>query len=104
MRQDCLDRLNAGAERTHGGPSTARRNHRPRHALENLMLLMDRKRGAKRTQLGWRILALLCLVGGVRADDAAKPPAAVESITFEQETLPNGLKVIYAPLRQAPVA
>ena len=67
------------------------------------MLLTDRTRGAKRTQSTWHILALLCLVGMVQAQET-KPPAAVEPIAFEQETLPNGLQVIYAPLRQAPVA
>jgi len=46
----------------------------------------------------------------VRADEA-KPAAAVEApkaagvapIAFETQTLDNGLRVIYAPLRQAPV-
>jgi zinc protease len=39
--------------------------------------------------------------------ESAKPQAAStgspEPIQFEQETLPNGLRVIYAPLHQAPV-
>src|SRR5215212_7387789 len=34
---------------------------------------------------------------------AAPAPAMPQPIEFEQETLPNGLKVIYAPLHQAPV-
>src|SRR6188472_3721114 len=40
-----------------------------------------------------------------RAQDAAKSaaPAMPQPIEFEQETLPNGLKVIYAPLHTAPV-
>src|SRR5688572_26698681 len=37
------------------------------------------------------------------APDAARPATAVQPIEFEQETLPNGLRVIYSPLRQAPV-
>src|SRR5918997_527414 len=30
-------------------------------------------------------------------------PVTAQPIKFEEETLPNGLRVIYAPLRQAPV-
>src|SRR5687767_1363873 len=36
-----------------------------------------------------------------RAQDAAA--AAADRINYVQETLPNGLRVIYAPLHQAPV-
>src|SRR4051812_1173409 len=51
------------------------------------------------------ILSLLSLGAPSRAQDAPKPaaPAMPQPIEFEQETLPNGLKVIYAPLHQAPV-
>ena len=34
---------------------------------------------------------------------ATGPAGKVESIQFQEETLPNGLRVIYAPLHQAPV-
>src|SRR3954452_14611888 len=34
---------------------------------------------------------------------AAKLAATIEKVTFEKETLPNGLDVIYAPLKTAPV-
>src|SRR3954452_20816992 len=34
---------------------------------------------------------------------AAKPAATIEKVTFEKESLPNGLRVIYAPMHQAPV-
>ena len=38
-----------------------------------------------------------------KADAATvKPSANIEKITFEKETLPNGLDVIYAPLKTAP--
>src|SRR4051812_20533831 len=54
------------------------------------------------------MVALLIVLGfgvvGVRGQDSAKPQAAKpEPVPFEEETLPNGLKVIYSPLRQAPV-
>lgn len=61
--------------------------------------------------LGW----LLVLVGGgggaLAQEDSAEPQAAEKTqaaaapapIEFEEETLENGLRVIYAPLRQAPV-
>ena len=52
-------------------------------------------------------LALVMVIWGgvVRAwaDEAKPQAAAVEPVQFEEETLPNGLKVIYSPLRQAPV-
>jgi zinc protease len=35
--------------------------------------------------------------------EESKAPAAVAPIEFETETLDNGLRVVYAPLRQAPV-
>jgi len=38
-----------------------------------------------------------------RAGDAAGAPAAVAPVEFQTETLDNGLRVVYAPLRQAPV-
>src|SRR4051812_28740165 len=38
-----------------------------------------------------------------RAEDQRKAPAAVAPIEFQTETLDNGLRVVYAPLRQAPV-
>src|SRR5258706_16042210 len=38
----------------------------------------------------------------VRAEEP-KAPAVVAPIEFETETLDNGLRVVYAPLRQAPV-
>src|SRR5262245_15868200 len=48
------------------------------------------------------ILFVLCLcLTCLRVADAA--PAAVEPVQFEKETLGNGLRVIYAPLHQAPV-
>src|SRR5215212_2834766 len=52
------------------------------------------------------VLALVCLGSASHAQDAPKAsaaPAMPQPIEFEQETLPNGLKVIYAPLHQAPV-
>ncbi len=56
-------------------------------------------------------IALLCcsprFVRPVRAENAAKPASgAQEGVTpveFQQEMLENGLRVIYAPLHQAPV-
>ncbi len=55
------------------------------------------------------LIAMALLVGGASRAfaESAKPQAASagspEPIQFEQETLPNGLRVIYAPLHQAPV-
>jgi zinc protease len=51
------------------------------------------------------LAACLCLVAVNRGHaQSAKPQAAtVEPIKFSEESLPNGLRVIYAPLHQAPV-
>jgi zinc protease len=49
----------------------------------------------------------LCPIGPARADTApATQPSSVpdvQKIDFTEETLPNGLRVIYAPMHQAPV-
>jgi zinc protease len=57
---------------------------------------------------GW--VAIVMMVGMLvmgasraKAESAKSQPASPEPIQFEQETLPNGLRVIYAPLHQAPV-
>src|SRR4051812_22844454 len=42
------------------------------------------------------VVAILLLI-------VAKSPAAPQTIEFTDETLPNGMRVIYAPLHQAPV-
>src|SRR5437763_16809542 len=50
------------------------------------------------------IVALFGWAAQTANAEGAKPQAASpEPIQFEQETLPNGLRVIYAPLHQAPV-
>src|SRR4051794_38373942 len=56
------------------------------------------------TRATWRglVLSLLALSFATRLQPALAA-SSPEPIQFEQETLPNGLQVIYAPLRQAPV-
>jgi zinc protease len=52
------------------------------------------------------LLVLLGLTVALRAADNLTPGAALSggnNIEFTQDTLPNGLRVIYAPLHQAPV-
>jgi zinc protease len=51
------------------------------------------------------LIALFALLLVVNAAPlrAAAAPAMPQPIEFEEETLPNGLRVIYAPLHQAPV-
>src|SRR5881275_3254342 len=55
------------------------------------------------------LAALLILLGLAATSRAADKPSAAaalsgsNTIEFTQETLPNGLRVIYAPLHQAPV-
>ena len=49
-----------------------------------------------------RLLAAMALFCGLAASSAARG-AAAEKIEFTEETLDNGLHVIYAPLHQAPV-
>src|SRR5580765_4426813 len=53
------------------------------------------------------LLRLSCTLPGIAALIAnlalATAAVALEPISFEQETLANGLRVIYAPLHQAPV-
>src|SRR6059036_2617798 len=57
----------------------------------------------------WIVLPLLCVALFLSAElvrgqtEPTKAAASAESIPFTQETLPNGLRVIYAPLHQAPV-
>jgi zinc protease len=52
-------------------------------------------------------LAVSCLVTPLKSFAADVAPAtsapAVQKIDFTEETLPNGLRVIYAPMHQAPV-
>ncbi len=50
-------------------------------------------------------MTVICFSTTSRAQDAkpAAAPAMPQPIEFEQETLPNGLRVIYAPLHVAPV-
>ena len=71
-------------------------------------------RGAKRShRIGVGVFGVVLAVGlggvvrGAEEEGGAKPQAAKaaapEPIGFEEETLENGLRVIYAPLRQAPV-
>ncbi len=50
----------------------------------------------------WTVLIGLCLAFLSPPSVLAEAPSA-EAIPFTQETLPNGLRVIYAPLHQAPV-
>src|SRR4051794_20222038 len=75
---------------------------------------MSRKLAARTLHAGFAavIAALLLCLPIARADSpapgkagatAAKPTATIEKVTFEKETLPNGLDVIYAPLKTAPV-
>jgi zinc protease len=49
-------------------------------------------------RIAFVVLMLVGMVGSLRAQ-----PAAPAKIEFEQQALPNGLRVIYAPLRVAPV-
>jgi zinc protease len=51
------------------------------------------------TALCW-CLIVPCLIGSAKASDAQADALAIQ---FTQETLDNGLKVIYAPLHHAPV-
>ena len=47
--------------------------------------------------------APLCSFGADVQPTTAPAPTAVQNIDFTEDTLPNGLRVIYAPLHQAPV-
>ena len=64
---------------------------------------------ARRWSAAVALAAALSFSPVVRADPPATQPTTgpaatpVEPIAFTTETLPNGLRVIYAPLRQAPV-
>lgn len=55
--------------------------------------------------LGGLLAVCLCLflTAPGYAQDAGSQGISVEPIQFSQESLPNGLRVIYAPLHQAPV-
>src|SRR3954453_14379150 len=75
---------------------------------------MTRRLAARTLHAGFAavIAALLLCLPVAHADSpapgkagapAAKPAATIEKVTFEKETLPNGLDVIYAPLKTAPV-
>src|SRR5947208_1712409 len=75
---------------------------------------MSRRLAARPVQatLALVIVALLLSLPVARADSpaparrdgtTAKPAATIEKVAFETETLPNGLDVIYAPLKTAPV-
>jgi zinc protease len=55
------------------------------------------------TRATWRGLALSLLALSFATRSQPTRAASPEPIQFEQESLPNGLQVIYAPLRQAPV-
>jgi zinc protease len=60
----------------------------------------------RRIALLQALLALLVIPLRARADAPQAAPTTaptVQRIEYTQETLPNGLRVIYAPLRQAPV-
>ena len=51
------------------------------------------------------VAACVCLAVSLPtfADSQPTTEPSVQNINFTQETLPNGLRVIYAPLHQAPV-
>ena len=56
-----------------------------------------------RPQLLALVLLLVAVAARARAADAPASIPAPAPVEFSEETLPNGLRVIYAPLRQAPV-